>query len=163
MKHFVICLLLSVLVVGCSVAVDEDGLKLQGAGGAIGIVSVLPDARQQAPDDAPNPSGECENCYGTGRSGDGHSICQVCNGTGKTAVQDLAESLFGIVDVKVVEVHTSKPNKPLIDELEASGFTVKVILDSTDTWYKLIARHESVRVDGDVLASKLIEIHEELK
>lgn len=35
------------------------------------------------PNPKPNPSDKCDNCNGTGRSGDGLSECPVCDGTGR--------------------------------------------------------------------------------
>lgn len=42
---------------------------------------------------SPAPSGECENCNGTGKVGDGRimSTCQACGGTGKKPVSVCVE------------------------------------------------------------------------
>lgn len=66
---------------------DAGELRLLSKAHAVSILVMSNDLLgepQSAPDDKPEPQGdECENCYGTGRSGDGISVCGVCNGTGK--------------------------------------------------------------------------------
>lgn len=44
-----------------------------------------PPSPQPTPNPTPTPAGQCENCHGTGRLGDGtvSVTCPVCNGTGR--------------------------------------------------------------------------------
>lgn len=44
----------------------------------------------------PAPRGECENCNGTGKIGDGRIVmtCPACNGTGKAAESVLHPTVF---------------------------------------------------------------------
>jgi hypothetical protein len=48
------------------------------------------------PPPAPAPRGECENCNGTGRIGDGRIVmtCPACNGTGKASESVLHPTVF---------------------------------------------------------------------
>lgn len=51
---------------------------------------------RNGPPPAPAPRGECENCNGTGKIGDGRIVmtCPVCNGTGKAVVSVLHPTVF---------------------------------------------------------------------
>jgi hypothetical protein len=51
---------------------------------------------RNGPPPAPAPRGECENCNGTGKIGDGRIVmtCPVCNGTGKPVVSVLHPTVF---------------------------------------------------------------------
>jgi hypothetical protein len=51
---------------------------------------------RNGPPAPPAPRGECENCNGTGKIGDGRIVmtCPVCNGTGKPVVSVLHPTVF---------------------------------------------------------------------
>lgn len=169
-RKLIVASLMLLSVVGCAANIDKAALLAEGAGDAVGILSVLPGASDVVPDDNDNTpnNGDCDNCYGTGRSGDGHSVCQVCKGTGKTAVQELAESLYEIVSARVVEIHAHKLDSDDVlnarKQLKDAGFIVKLVrnYDNSATWYKVIGNTSSVRVDGAASVDKLIEIHKGL-
>lgn len=82
--HTSASLLLSMVVisVGCAPAAQE----VEGAAAAAAaVLAVTADAKPNTvkPDiDDVKPGDKCPNCYGTGRTGDGHAVCQVCKGTG---------------------------------------------------------------------------------
>lgn len=82
-------------MVGCVATLPADpGISADLATEAARMVVVL---RQQQPP-APAPSGECENCRGTGkvRSGDGIEVftCPLCDGTGKALGSVLHPAVF---------------------------------------------------------------------
>lgn len=70
-----------------SEAVNAGELRLISKAHAASACVLANDLQQGgsvAPDDKPEPQGDdCENCYGTGRSGDDLGTCIVCGGTGK--------------------------------------------------------------------------------
>jgi hypothetical protein len=55
----------------------------------IGIATSVPAAPTPTP--TPSPNGECSNCYGTGKVGDGRVsvTCAVCNGTGRSTTASM--------------------------------------------------------------------------
>lgn len=64
---------------------DAGELRLLSKAHAVTVMALSNDLVEVADSKPlPNPPGDkCENCYGTGRSGDGISVCGVCGGTGK--------------------------------------------------------------------------------
>lgn len=77
---------LCILLAGCplpSAPLDYRPV-MSGAVGAITLADKLPDATPDA-----KPGDPCPECNGTGRTGDGLSICNPCKGTGKVPLPAL--------------------------------------------------------------------------
>lgn len=90
-QRFVI--VFSLATVGCVASLPADpGISADLATEAARMVLVL---RQGLPP-APAPAGECENCNGTGKIGDGRIVlkCPVCDGSGKAAESVLHPTVF---------------------------------------------------------------------
>lgn len=90
-------LIVAALVLGCCLPAAGQSMRTNAAA-ALAIQAARADLVPTPPTPDPSPSGVCENCYGTGRSGDGLSVCAVCGGSGKRtfaphAVDVLAERL----------------------------------------------------------------------
>lgn len=90
-QRFVI--VFSLATVGCVASLPADpGISADLATEAARMVLVL---RQGLPP-TPAPAGECENCNGTGKIGDGRIVlkCPVCDGSGKAAESVLHPTVF---------------------------------------------------------------------
>ena len=90
-QRFVI--VFSLATVGCVASLPADpGISADLATEAARMVLVL---RQGLPP-APAPAGECENCNGTGKIGDGRIVLKgpVCDGSGKAAESVLHPTVF---------------------------------------------------------------------
>ena len=90
-QRFVI--VFSLATVGCVASLPADpGISADLATEAARMVLVL---RQGLPP-APAPAGDCENCNGTGKIGDGRIVlkCPVCDGSGKAAESVLHPTVF---------------------------------------------------------------------
>ena len=90
-QRFVI--VFSLGMVGCVASIPADpSIAADLATEAARMVLVL---RQGLPP-APAPAGECENCNGTGKIGDGRIVlkCPACDGTGKAAESVLHPAVF---------------------------------------------------------------------
>ena len=88
-----IVIVFSLATVGCVASLPADpGISADLATEAARMVLVL---RQGLPP-APAPAGECENCNGTGKIGDGRIVlkCPVCDGSGKAAESVLHPTVF---------------------------------------------------------------------
>lgn len=164
MKRYILPLLLLLAVSGCNMRPDPNALRADAAGAAVAVLSVVGGQRSEAPDDTDNPSdGECDNCYGTGRSGDGIGICQVCNGTGMT---EQPRTVSPLTKVRVVEIHAQNFSRHLFhirQDLTELGYTVKFVPCDGATWFKLVAVTESIRVDGNATADTLHNLHKGLR
>lgn len=60
----------------------------------LALSAIVTPAEPDKPDDGDNNNGVCQQCDGTGRSGDGLAPCGLCNGTGKTASTETKPSAF---------------------------------------------------------------------
>ena len=88
-----IVIVFSLATVGCVASLPADpGISADLATEAARMVLVL---RQGLPP-APAPAGECDNCNGTGKIGDGRIVlkCPVCDGSGKAAESVLHPTVF---------------------------------------------------------------------
>lgn len=91
-QRFVI--VFSIVMVGCVASLPADpGISADLATEAARMVLVLRQGLPPAPD---APAGQCENCNGTGKIGDGRIVmkCPVCDGTGKAAESVLHPAVF---------------------------------------------------------------------
>jgi hypothetical protein len=91
-QRFVI--VFSVAMVGCVASLPVDsGITADLATEAARMVLVLRQGLPPAPD---APAGECKNCNGTGKIGDGRIVmtCPECNGTGRETRSVLHPTVF---------------------------------------------------------------------
>lgn len=107
---FVACIAVAVLALAATCLADPNVEKSKAASA---VALSLPLAGAPAPDNpAPAPSPEsdaCENCYGTGRSGDGITQCQVCGGTGKKSGAELVKRIEKLTsDLATQKLYTFK-------------------------------------------------------
>lgn len=90
-----IVIVFSLATVGCVASLPADpGISADLATEAARMVLVLRQGLPPAP--APAPAGECDNCNGTGKIGDGRIVmtCPVCQGTGKATKSVLHPTSF---------------------------------------------------------------------
>lgn len=83
------------------------------AGVAVSMATIAIGGDESKPDGKP-VSDKCENCYGTGRSGDGLATCKVCKGTGKKQAKAEVDS------VNAEPVSTQAPPPPVAVEVQWS-------------------------------------------
>jgi hypothetical protein len=155
------CLLFSVLVIagawmkwgGGTSGLPDDAFQAEAD--SVSVMAIAGFRNLESSPDQPSPDrkvgDKCDNCGGSGRSGDGLGRCNVCGGDGKIDKQDLRSSVTATVAPK--NLVKPEPTKVVIyvPEGYASGWLVDFWRTHKTT---IVNKYPDLDIKVDRLSSK---------